>query len=195
MFKKDLKRAYRQFPICPGDVHLVGFQWNGYLFTDRVLPMGLRSSSQICQRITTAITYMFFKLGFTVFCYLDDFGGAEKKYKAWEAYDTLGNLLESCGIEEAKPKAVPPTTRMTFLGVIFDSDKMMLEVTLDRVKEISLLVEDWLRKKKASLKELQSILGKLHFISGCVRPGRIFVSRLLNWLRTAFPSDSSGEGS
>jgi hypothetical protein len=43
MFKKDLKRAYRQFPICPGDLHLVGFNWNGYLFADRVLPMDLRS--------------------------------------------------------------------------------------------------------------------------------------------------------
>ena len=41
MFKKDLKRAYRQFPICPGDLHLVGFKWNGYLFADRVLPIGV----------------------------------------------------------------------------------------------------------------------------------------------------------
>ena len=27
MFKKDLKRSYRQIPLCPGDLHLVGFQW------------------------------------------------------------------------------------------------------------------------------------------------------------------------
>jgi hypothetical protein len=61
------------------------------------------------------------------------------------------------------------------------------------VVEISLLVESWLKKKKkSSLKELQSLLGKLHFIAGCLRPGRIFVSRLLNWLRSAFPSDTVG---
>lgn len=48
------------------------------------------------------------------------------------------------------------------------------------------------KEKKSSLKELQSLLGKLHFIAGCVRPGRIFVSRLLNWLRSAFPSDTVG---
>ena len=29
-------------------------------------------------------------------------------------------------------------------------------------------------------------------VAGCVRPGRIFVSRLLNWLRSAFPSDTVG---
>jgi hypothetical protein len=45
---------------------------------------------------------------------------------------------------------------------------MTLEVTPDRVVEISLLVESWLKKKKSFLKELQSLLGKLHFIAGCV---------------------------
>ena len=56
------------------------------------------------------------------------------------------------------------------------------------------MVESWFRKKKASLKELQSLLGKLHFVSACVRPGRIFVSRLLNWLRSAFPCNNTGNG-
>ncbi|CAC5425563.1 unnamed protein product [Mytilus coruscus] len=45
-----------------------------------------------------------------------------------------------------------------------------------------------------SLRELQSLLGKLHFVSTCVRPGRIFVSRLLDWLRRAFPSNVVGRG-
>jgi hypothetical protein len=44
---------------------------------------------------------------------------------------------------------------------------MTLEATPERVIEISLLVQSWLRKKKASLKELQSLLDKLHFISAC----------------------------
>ena len=83
---------------------------------------------------------------------------------------------------------------MIFLGVLFDSEKLTLEVTAERILEISLLVESWFRKKKASLKELQSLLGKLHFVSACVRPGRIFVSRLLNWLRSAFPCNNTRNG-
>jgi hypothetical protein len=31
--------------------------------------------------------------------------------------------------------------------------------------------------------KLQSLLGKLNFVAQCVKPGRIFISRLLNWLR------------
>jgi hypothetical protein len=33
----------------------------------------------------------------------------------------------SCGLEESVDKAVTPTTKMTFLGVTFDSEKMTLE--------------------------------------------------------------------
>lgn len=83
---------------------------------------------------------------------------------------------------------------MEFLGVTVDTEKMTLEVTPDRVREISLLVEAWLRKKKSSLYELQSLLGKLHFVATCVRPCRLFVSRLLNWLRSVFPSNIVGSG-
>jgi hypothetical protein len=57
-----------------------------------------------------------------------------------------------------------------------------------------LLVEAWLRKKKDSLRDLQSLLGKLHCVSTCARPGRLFVSRFVNWLRQAFPLNMVGSG-
>ena len=59
-----------------------------------------------------------------------------------------------------------------------------LSITKERLDEISSLVEDWLIRSKCTLKELQSLLGKLHFVSTCVRPGRLFVSMLLTWLKT-----------
>ena len=41
----------------------------------------------------------------------------------------------------------------------------------------------FVQSTRNKLKELQSLLGKLNFVSQCVHPGRIFVNRLLNWLR------------
>jgi hypothetical protein len=58
---------------------------------------------------------MYFKLGYMMVNYLDDFGGAETKEKGWKTYETLGELLMSCGLEELVDKAVTPTTKMTFL--------------------------------------------------------------------------------
>jgi hypothetical protein len=49
----------------------------------------------------------------------------------------------------------------------------------------------WIDKKFAKLKEIQSLVGKLNFIASCVKPGRIFMSRLLNWLRDGYGQSSN----
>ncbi len=36
----------------------------------------------------------------------------------------------------------------------------------------------------ASRRDVQVLLGKLHFIAACVRPGQHFVSRLINHMKT-----------
>ena len=112
--------------------------------------MGLRSSAEICQRITTAVSFIYHKMGYMVVNYLDDLGGAEILNKACDAYDALGGLLAKYGLEELVQKGVGPTTRMEFLGITVDTVKLTLEVTPDRVTEITVLVEAWLRKKNAS---------------------------------------------
>lgn len=188
LFKRDLSRAYRQLPVCPGDIHLLGYKWAGQLFYDRVLAMGLRSAAQMCQRVTSAIGFIFKKRGFDVINYLDDFGGAETPGKANEAFEVLGSIIQSAGLEESQQKAVPPSTSMIFLGILFKTETMTLEIDQERVDEILDLIREWLTRNSAKRKEVESLLGKLHFVAGCVRPGRVFVARLLNFLR-GMPAD------
>lgn len=186
LFKKDLRKAYRQIFIDPGEYHKVGYKFQNHLYFDSVLSMGLRSSAQICQRVTNAITYMMFKIGVSILNYLDDLAGAEKKDRVDIAYQLLESILAKLGISESTDKACPPATRMLFVGVLFDTVKMTLEICPGRLQEIQVLVSEWLKKSNASRKELQSLLGKLSFVSSCVRPGRIFVQRLLTFLRSIF---------
>ena len=70
----------------------------------------------------------------------------------------------------------------------FNTVDLTLYVTSDRVEEILSLVHCWLDKTAVTVRELQSMLAKLHFVSSCVRPSRNFVSRLLTWLRS-LPDD------
>ena len=183
MFKKDLRKAYRQIPICPRDYNLVAFCWKKHLFCDTVLSMGLSSAANICQRVTNAVAFMMFSLGIAVLNYLDDLAGVETKDNALFAYTCLGEVLKKCGLEESVAKASPPAEIMVFLGVLFNSITMTVEVTPGRLVEIKELVSSWLEKETATLKELQSLIGKLNYVAACVKPGRIFISRLLNWLR------------
>ena len=190
LFKKDLRRAFRQIPICPSNYNLVAFTWKKHIFCDTVLSMGCRSSAYLCQRVTNAVAFIMFKIGILVLNYLDDLASAETKKNALFAYNTLSTLLQNCGIEEAKDKSCPPCTVMTFIGVLFNTESMTIEITPERLLEIKKLIKLWLHKEKASLKDIQSLLGKLNFIAACVRPGRLFVSRMLRWLKALHSSNT-----
>ena len=189
LFKTDLRRAYRQLHTCPSSYNLVAFVWKKHIFCDTVLSMGSRASAFCCQRFTNALVFIMFKYGISVLNYLDDLASAEKKHNAWFAYMLLQSVLEDCGIEEAKSKACPPSTCMSFLGVLFNTITMTMEITPERLKELISLLKIWLSKEKATLKQIQSLLGKLNFVSACVRPGRIFVSRMLKWLKVLYKED------
>ena len=78
LYKRDLKRAYRQIPVDLSDVPLLGYCFEGRYYFDKYLSMGLRSSAYICQRVTNAIRFMCHMLHIVILNYLEDFAGAEK---------------------------------------------------------------------------------------------------------------------
>ena len=41
-----------------------------------------------------------------------------------------------------------------------------------------------------SLKEIQSLLGKLIFVAACVSPARLSISTMLTWLKALYKSES-----
>lgn len=79
LVKKDLRRAFRQIPICRQDYNLVSFVSRKHIFCDRVLSMGCRSAAYCCQFFTNAVAFIMFKIGICVLNYLDDLASAEKK--------------------------------------------------------------------------------------------------------------------
>ena len=152
--------------------------------------MGTKSSAYCCQRVTNAISFIMFQIGIYILNYLDDLASAETAENAYFSFNTLRTILRKCGIEEAQNKACPPSTNMVFVGILFNTVKMTIEVTPERLNEINFLLYTWLNKETASLKEIQSLLGKLNFVAACVRPGRIFISRMLKWLKVLNKGDS-----
>ena len=183
LFMRDLRRAYRQFPVDPGDLHLLAYSWKGQIFIDRVLTMGLRSAAYLCQRITNAVAFMCREKGLSLCNYLDDIAGAETWDRANDSFERLHSVLKEAGLQESEAKACSPSSRMIFLGMQLDTQKMTLEVSQERLVELQKLLESWETKEYVTKTNLKSLLGVLQFVAACVRPGRIFMSRLLNALR------------
>ena len=183
LFKRDLKKFYRQIFVCPGSVHLLGFVFLCMFFFDITLPMGLRITCYIGQRVSNALMFIYRRLSYEGINYLDDLGGAEIKARAKEAYLVLGKLLQDLGVWESLSKVCEPRTLMIFLRVLFNTLTMTLEVTPERLKALLLELRTWCENKTcASLKEVQSLLGKLNFAASTVRAGRVFLARIINFI-------------
>ena len=81
MYKRDLKGAFRQFSTDPGDYCFTAVSWDGKIYLDTRLAMGLRSSAYCCQSVTEIVAKIV-SMKAHVLVYLDDFGGAKPAEKA-----------------------------------------------------------------------------------------------------------------
>lgn len=189
MFKKDLKAAYKQLPVCPFDWPLCAVSWRNSIFIYIREIFGLRTSALACQRTTSCVTYLYGKAGYECCNYLDDIGGADSPARARLAYVTLGKLLEQLNLWEKVEKAAEPSTRMVFLGILLDSTEFTLTIPSEKLAAARQLLEVWNTKRTASKTELQSLLGSLQHLCCCVRGGRVFLNRMLNTLRNMSSGD------
>ena len=192
LWKRDLHRFYLQIPMDPVEYWKVACIWRGLMFFFVALMFGLRHSGLQGQRITDALSWIHRRLGletdeetmFNCVNYSDDLGGAEStKARADLSYKKIADLFTELGLAESKDKACSPSTCMVYLGVEFNTINMTMSVPPDKLAEVKDEVERWCRKSTAAKKPLQSLLGKLFWVSRVVQHSRTFMGRLLTQLR------------
>ena len=179
LYKRDLKKAYCQFPVDPKDYHLLGYTWDYQFYFDTVLTMGLHSAALACQRSTSAVSWISRQQGRSLFNYLDDFIGVSSPSTATSDFQALGDLLTSLGLQESSEKSCSPSPVMICLGVQLDTNNFTLSVSSERLCELETLLHRWLTKRTATKSALQSLVGKLVFVSKCIRQSRVFIARIL----------------
>ena len=90
--------------------------------------------------------------------YLDDLGGAEVPSLAVHSFDIMGSLLHDLNVEESTNKACSPSTRMLFLGIIIDTEKMTLELDEQRLVNLRKLLGTWDNLSQVRQKQVQSLI-------------------------------------
>ena len=192
LWKRDLSRYYLQIPLCPSEYPVVCFVWRCVLYFFAGLMFGLRHAGYQAQRLTDAVTWIHGRLGleysgeemFNSINYSDDIGGAEPTLvRATASSNALAALLVDLGLEESKAKEHKPSTSMPYLGVQFDSVKMTMSVPPEKMSEVREEINVWKKKTTGTKKSLQKLLGRLFWVSRCVRYSRPFMARLLNQLK------------
>ena len=188
--KLDLKSAYRSVKIHPSNYDFTGLKWQftghssfTYLY-DTALCFGSKLAPGIFHRLTQAVRRMMRRRGFEVIVYLDDFLiVAHNEEQCKLGLSTLMSLVRELGFAIAYEKLVPPTQCITFLGLIIDNITKCLRLPNDKVDNIRALLLSFKDKKRASLHQLQCLVGKLAFCSRVVQGGRIYLQRILDIMR------------
>ena len=183
MAKMDIKQAYRNIPVHPGDSLLLGMRWQGKTFVDRALPFGLRSAPLIFTAVADALQWIMEQVGATwVRHYVDDYItiGAPGTQ---ECTGNISAMLAACAeanmpIEPEKNEG--PATTISFLGLELDSIRMEVRLPLDKLERLKALLETWKGRKAGKKREVLSLIGLLSHASKAVRPGRAYIRRLID---------------
>ena len=93
--------------------------------------------------------------------------------------------MTELGFEISEKKVVQPATKVTCLGVDIDTVEFTVSITPDKVTEILSECLSWVERNECTKKQLQSLLGKLLYVTKCVRISRPFLNRMLDLLRAA----------
>ncbi|XP_068761640.1 uncharacterized protein [Montipora capricornis] len=183
MAKTDIKSAFRIIPIHHDDYHLLGMTWNNSYFFDRCLPMGCSSSSAIFKAVSTALEWLatHHLCASGVLRILDDFlfiGTSQGKCDS-----DLNNFLGLCarlGVPIAHEKTEGASITLRFAGITLDTINMEGRLPDDKLQKCNAQLLDMHKRRKITLKELQSLIGLLNFTCSVVLPGRAFLRRLID---------------
>ena len=180
--KIDISRAFRNLRVDPLEYDVLGLQWKGNAYLDISIPMGMKTGSALCQRMTDVIRHIMQSKNVRVFNYIDDVICVHERQNAHQEFDTLYSLFEFLGLPINPKKVVPPTSALICMGIHVDVASGMVTIPHEKCLQILDACRHYTTKKQITRKQLQSLLGKLIYLHRCVPASRIFVNRLLNTL-------------
>ena len=176
----DLKSAYKQFPLAPGDRSLLRIAVNcpsspsAKLMGANVLPFGAVGSVSGFLRISMAVWYVGLR-GLSIYwsAFYDDFSVVTstslENSTAW-ACESLFKLL-GLKFAEDGPKCQPFSSSFKMLGVVMDLSKassLRVDIghTPERSKELAENIHGHLQTGTISSKEAERLRGRMIFFEG-----------------------------
>ena len=122
-------------PADPLDYSLLGISWNNEIYIDKAIGFGLRTGSMICQHIECY--WLYNGGGRGTVRYVNDRVVVERDdTTAFEAYTNLRYVISCFSLLEALDKLCPPSTRLDFIGVTFDTVTITINIPANKITEI-----------------------------------------------------------
>ena len=88
---------------------------------------------------------------------------------------SVKQVSKELGMPVSPEKAVGPAQVIKFLGLTIDTTLMVIRVPEDKRMDILKILQKMLHERKATSLDLQSLAGKLNFLSKAVPAGKPFI--------------------
>ena len=210
MFKVDYSRWYRWFAVDPTQIPFLAVRWRNNTYIDRFFCFGNRGAALAAQRTSWAVCHLFrtkvpphpgsFNSGSSCHCpshcscgdndaqaYIDDTISIVPECLAEHLFESFLDLCKRLGlaISQTPGHVFPPSSQCVALGILFDLENNTISLPKEKLAAILDLLARWLSRSHATERELARLAGKLLWASRVVRPGRIFLNRILATKRRA----------
>ena len=92
--------------------------------------------------------------------------------------EKLLEIFQCLGLPVVPGNLEGPSTCLVFLGFERDTKEMVVRLPDQKLREVRDLVSHWRGKRVCTLKELESLIGKLGYAAQVVTPGKTFMRRM-----------------
>ena len=125
------------------------------------MPFGYLDASRVITKVLRVPVHSWRLEGIPVYVHIDDgLGVANSKEEAEEAVKVVKKDLKELGLITSEAKCEwKPKQKITWCGFEWDTDQFRVRVTDKKLNRIKTAVNDLLKKKKATAKELAAITG------------------------------------
>ena len=178
--KGDVQSTFRIVPIMFKHIKCLGIKFEGQYFVDIMLPFGSAISCAIFEDIATLIHWIFKWLtGVHFVHYLDDYLWVHKHFVVClSTCQAVKEISQDIGLPLAPAKFVGPAQSIEFVGLTIDTVRMAVAIPQDKMQKILKEIQEVLQCSKCKVKKLQSLEGRLNFITKAVPHGRPFSRKL-----------------
>ena len=184
----DLKDAYWHIPIHRRFRNYLAFSVERNTYRFKAMPFGLNIAPRIFTKIVGVMIKQLRLAGIKVFAYLDDwFIWAQSKNACLKALWLVQRVLKERGfIINIKKSHLIPTQSIEWLGHVWESVSGHLALTPAFGDKALRKLEEFLKQRTVSKRELESVLGTLNFASAVDPVGKVHNKRASSVLRKRF---------
>lgn len=173
----DSRDAYYLISVAESDRKYLRFQFLGKIYEFTCLPFGPNIAPYIFTKLMKPVVSDLRLSGILLVIYLDDILIVGPSFESCArsiriVLTLIKNLGFSINFEKSR---LTPSRKCKFLGLIYDSEGMVVELSVEKKNKIKELVKKFNRVKKCKIREFATFIGTLESCSPTLKYGRVHI--------------------